>query len=72
MKIVKVLWLTAVMVLTGVAGDTVLNTAQAEQEYISEVIVYANGRPSSGRRVTLEFVGTLLSGGFTKIILYQQ
>jgi len=47
-------------------GPSSTNLAQAQQELFSEVIVYSNGRPASGRRVSLEFVGGFLPGGFSK------
>lgn len=54
--------LTAAAVALTFAGGP----AMANRRYTTEVVVYANGKPSRGRKVSLEFVGGLLPGGFTE------
>ena len=39
--------------------------AWATKKHTTEVVVYMNGKLSKGRKVSLQFVGGLFSGGFT-------
>ncbi|MBF0240475.1 MAG: hypothetical protein HQM12_22460 [SAR324 cluster bacterium] len=43
-----------------------VETAYADKNYTTKVTVYTkNGNPAKGRKVSLEFVGGFLGGGFT-------
>ena len=42
-----------------------LNPAHADKKYTTKVTVYKNGKPQKGYKVSLQFTGGVLSGGFT-------